>query len=269
MCRILFVESNKENIETVYGLIDALVKASESDNTYGDKSISHKDGFGYILFGKNGEKLHKVYVKETNPIFESPLEIATLKETLTHFERFTFGIHVRLKSEGAIDLINTHPYMFSLPNGKNLFFMHNGTLDKTLIEDEFSFNVPENVSDSFTFSYAISRNFKNISDLKELIKNGTKFVKENSGFNTITFLLDHSKIDAIITSYFKGKREYYKTYLIKENGLTAFMSSTLQQYLDKALQAKLMLIGDEPFKETIIILQDLLTNEVSMKQEQF
>ncbi|BAL81437.1 class II glutamine amidotransferase [Caldisericum exile] len=269
MCRILFVESNKENIETVYSLIDALVKASQSDNTYGETPTSHQDGFGYVLFGKNGEKLSQIYTRSTSPIFESPLEIRIFKDTLARFEKFAFGFHVRKKSAGEVNLINTHPYMFSLPNGINLFFMHNGTLDKPRIMKEFLIELPNVLSDSFTFSYILSRNFENLLSLKELLKNGVKFVMKDSGFNTITLILNGSKLDAIITAYYTGKKEYYKAYLIEEKGLTSFMSSTLKQYLDDTIKRKLKVIGEEPFLGTLITVENLLSDNTSITKEQF
>lgn len=269
MCRLLFVSGKKEHIDKAFELIDALVSASRSDNTYGNTTISHKDGFGYVIFGKNGENISNLYFRSTNPIFESNSQISKLKEVISNFDSFAFGIHVRLMSKGNVDIINTHPYMFSLPNGKNLFFMHNGTLDKPKMEEEFEIEVSESLSDSFAFSCAISKNFESFYTLKELIKDGTKFVIENSGFNTITFLLDGNEVNSILTVYYRGKRDYYKAYLLEDNGLIAFMSSTLKQFLTEPLKEKLQELGNEPLSGTIITLEKLLTKEAKVTKEEF
>jgi hypothetical protein len=123
--------------------------------------------------------------------------------------------------------------MFSLPNGINFFFMHNGTLCKDKVEETFEVKVGDNLSDSFTFSYAISRKLESFLKAKEFLKSGKDFVKENSGFNTISFFADGNNVDSIITVFFKGKKEYYKAYFLENQGLIAFISSTLKLHLGK------------------------------------
>jgi glutamine amidotransferase len=256
MCRLLFVSGTKDNIDSVSSLVDALVKASLNDPTYGNEVISHKDGFGYVLYGLGNGKITNVYFRSTKPIFESDGEILTLKNTLKDFERFAFAIHVRLASAGSKDTTNIHPYMFSLPNGMNFFFMHNGTLCKDKVEEKFEVKVGDNLSDSFTFSYAISRKLENFLKAKEFLKSGKDFVKENSGFNTISFFTDGNNVDSIITVFFKGKKDYYKAYLLENEGLIAFMSSTLKLHLEKDAQDKL----EEISTGTMLTIQNLLGN---------
>jgi hypothetical protein len=138
----------------------------------------------------------------------------------------------------------------------NFFFMHNGTLHKDKVEEKFKVKVDDNLSDSFTFSYAISRNLENFLKAKEFLKSGKDFVKENSGFNTISFFADGNNVDSIITVFFKGKKDYYKAYLLENEGLIAFMSSTLKLHLEKDTQDKL----EEISTDTMLTIQNLLGN---------
>jgi len=263
MCRLLFVSGTKDHIDSVSSLIDALVKASLNDPTYGDEVISHKDGFGYVLYGLGNGKITNIYFRSTKPIFESDGEILTLKNTLKDFERFAFAIHVRLASAGSKDTTNIHPYMFSLPNGINFFFMHNGTLCKDKVEETFEVKVGDNLSDSFTFSYAISRKLESFLKAKEFLKSGKDFVKENSGFNTISFFADGNNVDSIITVFFKGKKEYYKAYFLENQGLIAFISSTLKLHLEKDTQDKL----EEISTGTMLTIQNILGDIRILKED--
>ncbi|MCI4464080.1 MAG: class II glutamine amidotransferase [Caldisericum sp.] len=264
MCRLLFVSGTKDNIDSASFLIDALVKASLNDPTYGNEVISHKDGFGYVLYGLGNGKITNIYFRSTKPIFESDKDIVSLKNTLKGFDRFAFAIHVRLASAGSKDTVNIHPYMFSLPNGINFFFMHNGTLCKDKVEEKFKVKVDDNLSDSFTFSYAISRKLENFLKAKEFLKSGKDFVKENSGFNTISFFADGNNVDSIITVFFKGKKDYYKAYFLENQGLIAFMSSTLKLHLEKDTQDKL----EEISTGTMLTIQDIL-GDTKISRESF
>jgi Predicted glutamine amidotransferase len=105
MCRLLFVSGTKDNIDSVSSLVDALVKASLNDPTYGNEVISHKDGFGYVFYGLDNDKITNIYFRSTKPIFESDKDIVSLKNTLKGFDRFAFAIHVRLASAGSKDTV--------------------------------------------------------------------------------------------------------------------------------------------------------------------
>jgi predicted glutamine amidotransferase len=141
--------------------------------------------------------------------------------------------------------------------------MHNGTLHKDKVEETFEVKVGDNLSDSFTFSYAISSKLENFLKAKEFPKNGKDFVKENSGFNTISFFADGNNVDSIITVFFKGKKEYYKAYLLENEGLIAFMSSTLKLHLEKDAQDKL----EEISTGTMLTIQNILGDIRILKED--
>jgi predicted glutamine amidotransferase len=85
MCRLLYFSGNKNQYEIVKNLIDALVKASEKDNTlpilkqhkdgFGDNTLQiskqHRDGFGYVFVGLKENEQKIFYFKSEKPIFES------------------------------------------------------------------------------------------------------------------------------------------------------------------------------------------------------
>ena len=251
MCRLLFVSGSEK--DTAVELIDALISSARVDPTDGDES--HKDGFGCMLFGKNDGLVDLKYFRSINPIFESENEINQLKDNLNNYENFALLLHARKVSSGDKNVINTHPYVYSLQTGVRYFFAHNGTLNTTAIKNSFNIEAGSNLSDSFLLGLGISKNTKDKNDLKNLLKSGVNFVEDESAFNTINLLYGPNEMDAFLTSYHVGHKfdSYYQTFILKSEHTFAFMSSTLAFYLSENLKDKL----EEVNNGTLIEIDDV------------
>lgn len=237
MCRLLFVSGSEK--DAAIELVDALVASARKDPTNGDEP--HKDGFGCMLFGKNDGLVDLKYFRSINPIFESENEINQLKDNLNNYENFALILHARKVSSGEKNVINTHPYAYSLQTGVHYFFAHNGTLKAASVKDAFNIQTDANLSDSFLFGLGISKIAKDKNDFKNLVKSGKNFVEDESAFNTINLLYGPNEMDAFLTSYHVGHQydSYYQTFILKSEHTFAFMSSTLAFYLNGELKDKL------------------------------
>jgi len=244
MCRLLYFSGNKNQYEIVKNLIDALVKASEKDNTlpilkqhkdgFDDNTLQiskqHKDGFGYVFVGlkENEQKIY--YFKSEKAIFESIDEIEKLKNSLKNFDNFCLSLHSRLASDGDVNKSNSHPYFFKIEDTLSFFISHNGTLNKSDIVKEYKLNnqIIELKTDTYCLGLSLKEDIKkltknidelNENNLTEIYSKYMKFVKENSALNTITFFIDFEnkeidesningskvkKVNTFLTNYFNG-----------------------------------------------------------------
>ncbi len=235
MCRILFLRGTKEDNIIANSLLTALVSSSKFDPTYKDTPISHSDGYGYIFFGRKKDMVSSYYFRTTQPIFESS-EINLIKELISSFDTYILSIHARKASRGAINVINNHPYHFTLKSGFDYYLMHNGTLDKDEVEKIFAVNTEENLSDSYAFGLGIASNLQDVSNAKYFLSKGKELVLPTSALNTVNiFYKTSGDFSIFLTTFYRGKENYFKTFTYKENELFAFFSSTLVNYLSKDL----------------------------------
>lgn len=252
MCRLLFVSGSEKNASNE--LIDALVESARKDPTNGDES--HKDGFGCVLLGKKDGLVDLKYFRSIDPIFESEKEINQLKADLNEYENFALLLHARKISSGEKNVINTHPYVYSLQMDSHYFFAHNGTLNTSAVKDAFKIETDAHLSDSLLFGLGVSKNVKNEDDFKKLVKSGKSFVEDESAFNTINLLYGRNKMNALLTSYHVGHKYdlYYQMFILRNSHMFAFMSSTLAFYLDGKLKDNL----EEVSNGTLIEIDDVL-----------
>jgi predicted glutamine amidotransferase len=244
MCRLLYFSGSKNQYEIVKNLIDALVKASEKDNTlpilkqhrdgFDDNTLQiskqHKDGFGYVFVGLKENEQKIFYFKSEKPIFESIDEIEKLKNSLKNFDKFCLSLHSRMASDGDVNKSNSHPYFFKIEDTLSFFISHNGTLNKSEIVNEYKLNnqIIESKTDTYCLGLSLKEDIKkltknidelNENSLTEIYSKYMKFVKENSALNTITFFIDFenkeidesningskvNKVNAFLTNYFNG-----------------------------------------------------------------
>jgi predicted glutamine amidotransferase len=244
MCRLLYFSGNKNQYEIVKNLIDALVKASEKDNTlpilkqhkdgFGDNTLQiskqHRDGFGYVFVGLKENEQKIFYFKSEKPIFESIDEIEKIKNSLKDFDNFCLSLHSRMASDGDVNKSNSHPYFFKIEDTLSFFISHNGTLNKSEIVNEYKLNnkIIESKTDTYCLGLSLKEDIKkltknidelNENSLTEIYSKYMKFVKENSALNTITFFIDLenkeidesningskvNKVNAFLTNYFNG-----------------------------------------------------------------
>ena len=244
MCRLLYFSGSKNQYEIVKNLIDALVKASEKDNTlpiskhhkdgFGDNTLQilkqHRDGFGYVFVGLKENEQKIFYFKSEKVIFESIDEIENLKNSLKNFDNFCLSLHSRLASDGDVNKSNSHPYFFKIEDTLSFFISHNGTSNKREIVNEYKLNNQniESKTDTYCLGLSLKVDIKkltknidelNENNLTEIYSKYMKFVKENSALNTITLFTDFenkeidesningskvNKVNAFLTNYFNG-----------------------------------------------------------------
>ncbi|MEF3244496.1 MAG: class II glutamine amidotransferase [Caldisericaceae bacterium] len=235
MCRILFLRGTKEDNTIANSLLTALVSSSKFDPTYGDTPISHSDGYGYVFFGRSKNTVSSYHFRTTQPIFESS-EINFIKELVSSFDTYILSIHARKALLGAINVINNHPYHFTLKNGFDYYLMHNGTLNKAEVEKIFANKAEDNLSDTYTLGLGIASNLQEMSNVKYFLSKGKELVLPTSALNTVNIFYKTSvDFSIFLTTFYRGKENYFKTFTYEDNSFFAFFSSTLVNYLSKDL----------------------------------
>lgn len=81
-------------------------------------------GFGLILKDKKNKKLQ--VIRRCPPAGNDPKEIYDLLEDNKDIERY---LHVRWRTDGPIDIDNTHPFPAYISDTRQVYFMHNGVLN--------------------------------------------------------------------------------------------------------------------------------------------
>jgi len=76
-----------------------------------------------VLLGKKDGLVDLKYFRSIDPIFESEKEINQLKADLNEYENFALLLHARKISSGEKNVINTHPYVYSLQMDSH-YFLH-------------------------------------------------------------------------------------------------------------------------------------------------
>lgn len=111
-------------------------------------------GYGLILKDKQAERLQ--VIRKCWPVAD-PKEIHDLLEDNKDIERY---LHVRWRTDGPIDMDNTHPFPSFISDSRQVYFMHNGILHEYKPKGEtftYENNVKithpgESVSDSRKFN---------------------------------------------------------------------------------------------------------------------
>lgn len=118
-------------------------------------TYNNPHGYGLILRDKKHKKLQ--VIKECPEEGTDPKKVFDLLEKHKDIDRF---LHLRWKTEGPIDIDNTHPFDAYHSDRRQVYFMHNGTLHSyrprlatTTFEDGVKKEIPgENISDSKKFN---------------------------------------------------------------------------------------------------------------------
>lgn len=110
---------------------------------------NNPDGFGLILKDKKNKKLQ--IIRRCHEDGNDPKEIFELLEDNKDIERF---LHLRWRTEGPIDIENTHPFPAYISDKRQVYFMHNGSLTDFRPKTTWEGNVKteEGVSDSKKFN---------------------------------------------------------------------------------------------------------------------
>lgn len=258
MCRISFIYG--ENMELAKKIIQATVLASKNDK-YKDAlgyGPEHGDGWGTISFSLSPDNTAKkaYYYATIDPIFEDSDGVNELIELVTNSQRTLTVIHSRYTSAGSSNVFNTHPFHFA---GKNfeMWFVHNGTMNKTSLAKKLELSPPKEVSDTYLLGSFIYQGVEKL-DLKHLVnqfKKATTHTK--SAMNTMSiFHTVDGKLYATITSYVAKNllqnREavnYYKLFAFESEEIFTVVSSTIADIIQDKFQKKEELLNKMQYLE--------------------
>lgn len=104
-----------------------IINVSETTTTFNDAWLAdffdmNRDGFGFMWADKNGLQVWKAVPKSVDEFIKA----------FRNMEGRPFVCHLRMKTHGAIDLANAHPYkVMDKKDGDpaTLYMMHNGVLN--------------------------------------------------------------------------------------------------------------------------------------------
>lgn len=256
MCRFLtfIFKVDDHNLQIISQFINALIKAAKNDpylegRTKG-KRRSHDDGWGFCIIKlSSNEKDYIIhYYRSMNPIFNDGYAF-TLPKLISQFklDDFVLGlIHARAAGSGEpLGIHNVHPYYLSTESGYQLWFAHNGGVNKIKLANNLKLdNLVNMYSDSYFLFQYIVKTLRSYEHDNILLKYA-EIVKENyvkSALNTT--LIVHKPQDnifsVIVTKYSRKSDDYYynKYYEVKifeKDSLIIYSSSTLERYLNDTL----------------------------------
>ncbi|WP_430515256.1 class II glutamine amidotransferase [Pyrococcus woesei] len=256
MCRILLAVGEGQRIVP---WIEAFVRASENDpyKEARGKGKSHKDGWGYVLITEDYVK----HYKSKKPVFEDE-EVDELKKNISGFS--VLMAHSRAASQGSVETFNAQPFSFGSPHGYQLYFMHNGDLNKSMLLDALKLPKEKflDVSDSYVAGMYVSL-FVTSQEDEEIVK-AISALKEvvNTSLNVGIILASPGRLKVIGVAYMreeflenKAERDYMRLITFPDFDLFVLASSTLELYTYFPV--------DEVPNATIFSL------EVSLKEKEF
>lgn len=197
MCRMLIAFGHID----MNSIIDGMILMSKDEITThefnkGKGNYKHKEGWGIAYLQNNVWKIEK----STKAFFEDPNI-----DKLRRIKSDMVILHVRKKTNGILSYENTHPFLTSTSDNKQILFFHNGT-----IKDYIKFNEKFKVvgdTDSERLLYSILTDLKQNNEKSEeiIIKEHLKKYKQCSGTNIILA----SRTKSIVAIKYNQHPKYY------------------------------------------------------------
>lgn len=201
----------------------ALALSAERD-PYAPGGFRHGDGWGYAVYLMNGSV---AYYRSPLPIWEDPhlppLGLAGLA-------------HARAASPGEPrGLLYAHPFQVQTRDGRILYVVHNGSVDKTALARSLGVD-PSGFSDSWLLALFLASRW---DDPKAAVDEALQYVK--TALNIAVLELPGPR--AYAYSYYElpeGDSEryarYYALYRAVGDGWEAVMSSTLTRHVEARVE---------------------------------
>ena len=251
MCRFIAFYFERERVDALSKIIDALVEASSNDPYLGKlaSDTRHCHGFGYVLALNVHGSWRIMFEKGDYDDCERNLRALKnaaekVKRAIKEGEKGFLIIHARRTSREPRGPLNAHPFTYVrlLDQGKMIFFFaQNGGVRKEDISNNL--NVPpELFTDTFLALAYIATKVKKPNDVIEMLKSAMKFTYSKSAFNTALLCVMNIKRKDIlrlyITAYYGDdvrrsqiRMNYYQAYLVREDGLIGYIPSTVKDIL--------------------------------------
>ena len=223
MCRMLLFLGNNEQMFDY--LLKSLREVSRDDPLHDLQHkpfLDHKDGWGYVDSGNRFLRFEKFLV----PIFQSSQDRFWGDIRLIHARNATVG--------EPLTLTSTHPFHLPLDD-YDVYFAHNGWIDKTKLTNQFSREFMETRSDSEVFLNLLGK-FPGtpFEKLRSAIEEVYSTDSLKSGLN-ILFLAINRRTQSRETYVYSDARNfdlYHRLYLVKGERYTAVVSSSLLKSKD-------------------------------------
>lgn len=190
MCRILFI-SGKQSGSFIEKALLNFQELAETGKVPTGIIEGHKDGWGIIAY-KKGEVVF--FLKKPTNASKDKLFQKSISKIILLKPDFVIA-HLRKSSVGKLNLNNTHPFLI-----QNWSFCHNGTIfnkEKIILDSQSKKLIKgETDSEKFFVSFLQSISFsQSISFLmlKSKIKKMIEFVKKNSDYTSLNFILSNGK----------------------------------------------------------------------------
>jgi len=194
-------------------------------------SRSHGDGWGYAVAYVDDGRTTVDFYKTSRQIWS---ERDRLRELIERFKGHSsiYGL-LHSRKAGSTEPIgeeHSHPYRYSL-NGQEMFFIHNGGVDKYRLAEEVGFKDPGSVTDSYLAGLYLMNSLRGGLSVVEAYRKLLAYTK--SALNTGVLFMDAKRgyVDLYAASFIAQRDEprlkYYALYHVDLEGLSTVFSSTI------------------------------------------
>jgi len=260
MCRQLFTIISREAISTLIQLLNAYRKAVWYDPLLEKiRGVrSHCEGVGVVIASATNGSWRIYYERfdaneyagDSCMVNLSALDaiIERVREIVVGggWDRLVVMMHSRRASRGEPrGTLYAHPFHYSVIGSHgaiDLFFSHNGGVDKNQLANTLNIRGPLNVySDSFLAGLFLSNMLSKGYDITTATRRLSSFVKSTSALNLNILALSSDGVKTRVKAYVVGLlghkaekdpnlRAYYEPILVRGRGLIGYVSSTVKDY---------------------------------------
>jgi len=270
MCRIAIYSSI--NTHQYYKeFIKSFVMASINDvilNKFRYGRKAHNHGWGLASIIKRYGELSHFYYRTSLPLIESDFKKILRKLHFNDIDWITLILHSRLTNNEQINVLNSQPFYINIPGKLNLWFAHNGSINKQKLAKELGMdNIKNRYSDSFFLAHWISKNIEELTDdnIKNIFKRLVEMNITKTALNVILILFDELSmvVKAVAFNYVVDvdRMNYYNLYSIKYDEKTLIVASSTIVYYMKRYCA----IDPKPLNNGELLIITLTDNNIDLK----
>jgi len=202
---------------------------------------SHNHGWGAAFVYMKFRELGFGYFKTSLPLLEEDFR-GFVRGVPRGFHWIHMIMHSRLTVSEPINVFNSHPFHISIPGNINLWFVHNGSINKAVVAKELGLeNLLDRYADSFFVAYWIAKTIDSV-DSSSITKSLKKLVDlgvVETALNCAGIVVDEpsGKVVSFSLNYIGEKGEktknYYQLYKVMPSRNTVVVvSSTVDYYLN-------------------------------------
>ena len=243
MCRMFVMLGRSEAVDRVRGsLVESLVEAARRDPyggiLFGNKEMSHGDGWGWALIYLDDQRSALYLGRSTLPIYKDLSINAPRSVFISPGGRSVLMVHARAASRGMpINIFSTHPVEALTSKGYRLFLIHNGSVDKEELLKILGIDAGSDIAKIYNDTYFLAQYMakmileeiddKILSEAARLTRTalniGMVLVKGQEAWVAAGSLYKASE-------RYEEKKNYYKIYKGETEDLVIYSSSTLVDF---------------------------------------